>query len=128
MKLDLELLDVAKVVNFLDELSMKGLKGINRTKITRHLANTLQEESDNEKALRKEFKEDKERLEKELEEFYTQKVTVDESKFVVPLKMIKAKMKEITAEDSDFELKGNESLAATILYEAFALDEEAENE
>ena len=123
MKLELELLEVAKVVNFLDELPMKGLKGINRTKVTRHLANVLQEESDNEKALREEFKDNKEKLEKELNEFYEQKVIVDESKFLIPLKAIKAKIKEITADDSDFEFKGNNSLAATILYEAFELDE-----
>lgn len=123
MKLELELLDVAKVVNFLDEVPMKGLKGINRTKVTRHLANVLQEESDNEKALRKEFKDSKERLEKELDEFYEQKVIVDESKFLIPLKAIKTKIKEITADDSEFEFKGNNSLAATILYEAFELDQ-----
>lgn len=124
MKLELELLDVPKVVNFLDGLSMKGLKGINRTKLTMHLANVLQEESENEKALREEFKDDKERLQDEMEEFYKQKIIVDESKFLIPLKTVKAKIKEITSDDSDFEFSGNDSIAATILYEAFDLDDE----
>ncbi len=124
MKLELELLDIPKVVNFLDSLSMKGMKGINRTKLTRHLAGVLQEEADNEKELRKEFQDDKERLQDELNEFYEQKVIVDESKFLVPIKTVRAKIKEITSDDSNFEFKGNDSIAATILYEAFNLDNE----
>lgn len=124
MKLELELLEVPKVVNFLDGLSMKGMKGINRTKLTRHLAGVLQEEADNEKELRKEFKDDKNRLQDELNEFYEQKVIVDESKFLVPIKTVRAKIKEITSDDSNFEFKGNDSIAATILYEAFNLDNE----
>lgn len=128
MKLEIELAEVPRIVNFLDQLTFKGLQGINRTKLTRHLATVIQEESENEKDLRKELKDEPETLKKELKAFYSQKVIVDESKFLIPLQTVKKKIKEITSEESTFEFSGDDSVAATILYEAFNLDGSAGKE
>jgi|SRR5699024_2213262 len=124
MKLEIELKEVSNVVNFLDGLTLAGLKGINRTKLTRHLVTILQEEAENEKALQKESKDKpKQWLEKELKDFYSQKIVVEGGKFLKPLEVIKAKIKEITSEESTYEFQGNDSAAAFVLYEAFNLGE-----
>ena len=73
------------------------------------------------KTIREDFKDDKDQLEKELKAYFDETVVVEGGNFLKPLKVIEAKIKELTAEDSEQEFSGNDAYALSVLYEAFNL-------
>lgn len=115
-KLEIEYMQIARVINFLDELSFKGIRSINRTKITRYLASRLQEIADGEKVIREDFKDDPRRMGEELSEYFQQTIVVEGAEYEKPIEHIAEKVKELTAEDSDAEFSGNDAYALSVLY------------
>lgn len=124
MKIEIRNIDIAKVVSFLENTSFKGLKSVNRSKVTNYLSEQLQDVIEGEKTIRNDFKDDKEKLEKELKAYFDETVVVDGSNFLKPLNVIKAKIKELTSEECEQEFSGNDAYALSVLYEAFELGNE----
>lgn len=121
MKIEIENINIAKVINFLDSLPLKGLKSIHRTNLSRQLNDKLQVVAENEKQLMEELKEDKEKLKEELEKFYKEKVVIDGGDSQAMLQSVKTVIKDITAEDSEREFSNDDAYAVAALYEAFGL-------
>lgn len=69
MKIEIENSNLVRVINFLDSLSLKGMKSIHRTNLSRKLMEKLKTVGDNEKQLREELKDEPEKLKEELEKF-----------------------------------------------------------
>ena len=107
--------------HFLEETNFVGLKSVNRSKVTNYLSEQLREVVEGEKTIREDFKDDKDQLEKELKAYFDETVVVEGGNFLKPLKVIEAKIKELTAEDSEQEFSGNDAYALSVLYEAFNL-------
>ncbi len=127
MELKIELKDVARVINFLDGLSVKGLKSIHRTNLSRVLGEKLNVASENEKQLREELKEDEENLLKELKDFMKQEVVIDSGDSQKWLLAVKAIIKDVV-EKEEVDFKENDAYAVAVLYEAFGLDDAKEVE
>src|SRR5690606_26333685 len=109
---------------FLENTSFKGLKSVNRSKVTNYLSEQLQDVIEGEKTIRNDFKDDKDKLEKELKAYFDETVVVEGSNFLKPLNVIKAKIKELTSEECEQEFSGNDAYALSVLYEAFELGNE----
>ena len=74
-----------------------------------------------EKTIRENFKDDKDKLEKELRRYFDQTVTVEGANFLLGLKAIENKIKELTSEECEQEFSGDDAYALSVLYEAFNL-------
>lgn len=124
MNLTVKNIEIQRIVAFLENIKFKGIGSIHRTKLTNHLGKKLNEISEGEKIIREDFKDDKEKLVKELTTYFEDTVTVGGDEFHKPLTTIKNKIKELTSEDSDVEFEGNEAYVLHLLYEAFDLEKE----
>jgi|SRR5690554_470908 len=121
MKLEIKNIDLGKVISFLERTNFKGLQSVNRSKVTNYLTEQLREVVEGEKTIREDFKNDKEQLEKELRKYFEQTVTVEGANFLPGLKAIENKIKELTSEECEQEFSNNDAHALFVLYEAFGL-------
>lgn len=121
MKLEIKNIDLGKVITFLEKTNFKGLQSVNRSKVTSYLTQQLQEVVEGEKTIREDFKDDHEKLEKELRTYFEQTVTVEGTNFLPGLTAIKNKIKELTNEESEHEFSQDDAHALFVLYEAFGL-------
>ncbi|MCM3396777.1 hypothetical protein M3638_02850 [Oceanobacillus profundus] len=128
MKLTIKIIQIARVVSFLENTDFKGLKSVNRSKVTNYLGQKLDEVAEGEKTILEDFKDDQEKREKELKAYYEETVVVEGSNYLKPLNIIKAKIKELTSEECEQEFSGNDAYALSVLYEAFGLDQEGGEE
>src|SRR5690625_1637666 len=126
MKLEIKNIDLGKVISFLEKTNFKGLQSVNRSKVTNYLTEQLREVVEGEKTIREDYKNDHEQLEKELQNYFDQTVTVEGANYLAGLKAIKNKIKELTSEDSEQEFSGDDAYALSVLYEAFELGCEEE--
>jgi len=126
MKLEIKNIDLGKVISFLEKTNFKGLQSVNRSKVTNYLTEQLREVVEGEKTIREDYKNDHEQLEKELQNYFDQTVTVEGANYLAGLKAIKNKIKELTSEDSEQEFSGDDAYALSVLYEAFELGGEEE--
>lgn len=124
MKIEIKNIDIGKVTSFLENEDFKGIKSINRSKVTNYLGEQLNEVVEGEKTIREDFKEDKDKLQKELKAYFDETVTVEGGKFLKPLNVIKAHIKKLASEECEREFSGNDAYALSVLYEAFNIDEE----
>lgn len=128
MKLEIKNIDLGKVISFLEKTNFKGLQSVNRSKVTNYLTEQLREVVEGEKTIRQDYKNDKEELEKELRKYFEQTVTVEGANYLAGLTAIKNKIKELTSEECEQEFSGDDAYALSVLYEAFELGgEENEN-
>src|SRR5690625_2633440 len=129
MKIEIKNIDIAKVINFLEQTNFKGIASINRSKVTNFLSLQLREVVEGERTIREDFKNDNDKIEIELGAYYDETVTDEGANFLKPLKVIEAKIKELTADDSEQEFSGDNAYALSVLYEAFNLggDSDADN-
>src|SRR5690625_4744884 len=125
MILKIKNIDLAKVIKFLEQTNFKGLQSVNRSKVTNYLTEQLREVVEGEEIIRKDYKNDKEQLEKELRKYFEQTVTVEGTNFLPGLKAIKNKIKELTSEECEHEFSQDDAHALFVLYEAFNLGGEA---
>lgn len=121
MKIEIKNIDIAKVINFLENENFKGLKSVMRSKVTNFLSEQLQEVVKGEKTIRNDFKDNPEKLEAELKAYFNETIVVGGDNFVKPLNVIKEKVKELTSEECEREFSGNDAYALSVLYEAFEL-------
>ena len=121
MKLEIRNIDLAKVISFLEQTNFKGLQSVNRSKVTNYLTEQLREVVEGEKTIREDYKNDKEQLEKELRKYFDQTVTVEGANYQAGLVAIKNKIKELTSEECEQEFSGDDAYALSVLYEAFNL-------
>lgn len=128
MRLEIKPMDVAKVIEFLKELNIKGLAGIHRSKIANHLTKKLEELIEGEKTIQEDFADDKEKLAEEMKLFLDEDIVISGDEFVKPLHSLKAQIKKIVLEE-ELEFSGEKADTLLFLYEAFDLDlENDENE
>ena len=121
MKLEIKNIDLGKVITFLEKTNFKGLQSVNRSKVTNYLTEQLREVVEGETTIREDYKDDHEKLEKELRAYFGQKVTVEGTNFLPGLTAIKNKIKELTSEECEQEFSNNDAHALFVLYEAFGL-------
>ena len=131
MRLEIENIKLVESINILDKLSLKGLKSIHRTRLSKQLQEKLQRLSEEEKELKKEhcnLDENGEPIvvdgqldikdialfKETMQEFYTEKVVIDGGDNQVVLKSVKASL-----EESEIEWEGKQAYAFADLYEAF---------
>ena len=121
MKLEIKNIDLGKVISFLENTNFKGLQSVNRSKVTNYLTEQLREVVEGEKTIREDYKNDQEQLEKELRKYFEQTVTVEGANYQAGLVAIKNKIKELTSEECEQEFSNNDAHALFVLYEAFGL-------
>ena len=128
MKLEIKPMDVAKVIEFLKELNIKGLAGIHRSKVANFLTKKLEELIEGEKTIQKDFADDKEKLAEEMKLFLDEDIVISGDEFAKPLHSLKAQIKKIVLEE-ELEFNGEKADTLLFLYEAFELDlDNKENE
>lgn len=122
MKLEIKNIDLSRVINFLTKTNFKGLQSVNRSKVTNYLTEQLQEVAEGERAIRDDGK-DKPRiwLDKELQDYFNQTVTVEGANYQAGLNAIKNKITELTSDESEHEFNQDDAHALFVLYEAFGL-------
>lgn len=125
MRLEIEPMEVASVIEFLKELNIKGLAGIHRSKIANYLTKKLEELIENEKTIQEDFADDKEKLAEEMRQFLNEDIVVSGDEFVKSLHSLKAQIKKIVLEE-ELEFSGEKADTLLFLYEAFDLDLENE--
>jgi len=130
MKLSIENMKLTGAINILNEIPLRGLKSIHRSRLNEQLQEHLKRVADEEKALKKEYStldEDGEPIIKDnkydikdldafkaaMKEFYDEKVVIDSGDLQVTLKSVKQSL-----EDSEMELKGESAFWFADLYEA----------
>lgn len=125
MKLEIKPMEVAKVIEFLKELNIKGLAGIHRSKVANFLTKKLEELIEGEKTIQEDFADDKEKLAEEMKQFLNEDIVVSGDEFVKSLHSLKAQIKKIVLEE-ELEFSGEKADTLLFLYEAFDLDLENE--
>lgn len=125
MKLEIKPMEVAKVIEFLKELNIKGLAGIHRSKIANFLTKKLEELIEGEKTIQEDFADDKEKLAEEMKEFLNEDIVISGDEFVKSLHSLKSQIKRIVLEE-ELEFSGEKADTLLFLYEAFDLDLENE--
>ena len=125
MKIEIRNIDLERVVVFLEKEDFKGLKSIQRSTITNYLGKHLEKVVEGERTIRKDFKDDREKLEKELKAYFEEKVVVEGGNMLKPLKVIEAHIKELASEECERDFSGNDAYALSVLYNAFKLGGEA---
>ncbi|MEK3909630.1 hypothetical protein [Oceanobacillus sp. FSL W7-1309] len=121
MNLEIRNIDIQRVVVFLEQMEFKGLKSVNRSKVTNYLGEKLNDVAEGEKTIREDFKDDKDKLEKELKAYFDETVVVEGSNMLRPLNVVKSKIKELASEECEQEFSGNDAYALSVLYDAFEL-------
>ncbi len=126
MKIEIKNINLDRVIIFLENENFKGLKSVMRSKFTNYLSEHLQEVIAGEKTIREDFKDDKEKLEKELKAYFDETVIVEGGNMLKPLNIVKQKIKELTSEECEQEFSGNDAYALSVLYDAFELGGEGQ--
>ena len=125
MKIEIRNIDLSKVITFLENENFKGLKSVNRSKVTNYLREQLETVVEGEKTIRKDGKDKPEQwLDQELKAYFDETVTVEGGNFIKPLNVVKAKIKELASEECEQEFSGDDAYALSVLYDAFQIDEE----
>lgn len=130
MKIEIRNIDIGKVIGFLEKEEFKGLKSIMRSKVTNFLSKELENVVTGEKTIREDLKDDKEKLQQELKEYFEATVTVEGGNMVKPLNVVKAHIKTLTSEECERSFKDEAAYALSVLYDAFNLggeDDESDN-
>ena len=129
MKLSIRNIDLSKVISFLEKENFKGSKSVNRSKLTNFLREELEVVVDGERTIRKDG-EDKpvQWLEQELKAYFDETITVEGSNMLKPLNIVKAKIKELSSEECEQEFSGDDAYALSVLYDAFKLEGEDNDE
>lgn len=124
MKIKIRNIDLEKVIIFLENENFKGLKSVNRSKLTNYLSEQLETVVAGERTIREDGKDKpKQWLEQELKAYFDETVTVEGSNMLKPLNVVKAKIKELTSEECEQEFSGDDAYALSVLYDTFNLDE-----
>ena len=123
MKIEIRNIDLEKVIIFLENENFKGLKSVNRSKLTNYLSEQLETVVAGERTIREDGKDKpKQWLEKELKAYFDETVTVEGSNMLKPLNVVKAKIKELASEECEQEFSGDDAYALSVLYDAFNLE------
>lgn len=126
MKIEIENGEIINVINFLDKLNLKGLKGIHRTKLSKTLIEKAQEVQENRKKIAEDFKEDNKKRKEEIDSYHKEKAVVDGGDFQIMLQSVKSTIKEIVSNEEDGpEFEGADAYGLFTLYEAFEIGGEA---
>lgn len=121
--MEIKYIDLQKVIIFLQDLNFKGISSIHRTQVTNKMGKKLEEVSKGEKTIRKDFKDDIDKLDSELEAYFKETYSLKGDELFKPLNTIKEKIKSLVAEDSEEEFSGESAYVLNILYEQFNLEE-----
>lgn len=113
--------DLVHVINFLDGLSVKGLKSIHRTNISGKLKGKLDAFSSGQKQLQKEYKDDAEGHQEEFKKLLEQANTIDDTDSKVEIESLKSVIKPLVAEDSEHEFSDGDAIGLAAVYEALNL-------
>ncbi|MEK4924103.1 hypothetical protein MKX78_19535 [Cytobacillus sp. FSL R5-0569] len=125
--------DLVHVINFLDGLTVKGLKSIHRTSISEKLKSKLETFSKAQKQLQEEFQKDtgtkkgewhQEEYKKLLEQFNS----IDDTDSKVEISSLKSVINPLVAEDSEHEFKDGDAIGVAALYTALELGKENNTE
>lgn len=113
--------DLVNVINFLDGLSVKGLKSIHRTGISNKLKEKLDVFAKGQEQLREEFKDDAKGHQEEFRKLLEQYNTIDDTDSKVEIESLKSIIKPLVAEDSEYEFADGDAVGVAALYEALNL-------
>lgn len=113
--------DLVHVINFLDGLSIKGLKSIHRTNISNKLKEKLDVFTKAQKQLQDEYKDDSKGHQKEFKKLLEQYNTIDDTDSKVEVTSVKSVIKPLVAEDSEHEFKDGDAIGVAALYVALNL-------
>lgn len=136
MRLEIENIKISDSINILNKLPLKGLKSIHRTRLANKLIEKLQRVADEEKKLKEEYSnkdkdgkavikdgkydiKDLDEFQKVIEEFYKEKVVIDDGDSQVMLRSVKQSL-----EECEIEWEGKEAYDYAALYEGFKGGEE----
>lgn len=140
MHLEIENIRLADSISVLEKLSLKGLKSIHRTRLTKTLTEKLQRVAEEEKELKKEHSnldddgepiikdgkydiKDMDSFNRDIQDFYSEKVIINDDHLQQSLKSVKQSL-----EESEIEWEGKEAYAYADLYEGFKGDKEDNEE
>lgn len=126
MRVEFKVIDLPKVAKFIENLSLKGMQSINRSRLLRKMNEELEIIIEGEKSILKDFKDDDEKRSEELKEYYESTVVISGEEFIKPLQTIKNKVKEYTKDDSTREFSGEEAHVLAVLYDALNVGGEEE--
>lgn len=128
MKLEIEYRELANCIHVLDKLTLKGLKSIHRTRLSKDLTEILQRAGEEQLEIQKEYFEldeegnpivddehckDREEYLKTMSDFTSEKAVIDSGDSQVTLESVKKSM-----EDSEESWEGQEAYAFEYLYTA----------
>lgn len=125
--MEIKHIDLQKVIIFLQDLKMKGIKSIHRTKITNYLSEKLDEVAKGEETIREDYKDNKEVRIKELDSYFNETTVVSGDEFYKSLSVLKDKIREMISDDSEEEFSGEEAYILNILYEQLDLEKEMDS-
>jgi t-SNARE complex subunit (syntaxin) len=118
--------DLVHVINFLDSLSVKGLKSIHRTSISNRLKEKLESFSSAQQQLQEEFKKDPKNLQSEFKQLLEQYNTIDDTNSKIEIESLRSVIKPLVAEDSDHEFKDGDAVGLAAIYVTLNLGSEKE--
>ena len=113
--------DLVHVINFLDGLSIKGLKSIHRSNISNKLKQKLENFSNAQRQLQNEFKNDSNGHQEEFKKLLEQNNTIDDTDSKVEIESLKSVLKPLVTEDSDHEFKDGDAIGVAVLYKSLNL-------
>ena len=113
--------DLVHVINFLDGLSVKGLKSIHRTNISSKLKSKLDALSKAQQQLQDEYKDDAKGRQEEFGKLLEQCNTIDDTDSKVEITSVKSIIKPLVADDSEYEFADGDAIGVATLYEALNL-------
>lgn len=116
--------DLVHVINFLDGLSIKGLKSIHRTSISAKLKEKLDVFTKAQKQLQDEYKDDSKGLQEEFKKLLEQYNTIDDTDSKVEISSLESVVKPLVAEDSEHEFKDEDAIGLYALYIALDLGDD----
>ncbi|PWU68322.1 DUF1617 family protein [Gracilibacillus dipsosauri] len=138
MKLAIENIKLSGVISVLDQLELKGLQSVHRTRLAKQLIEKLKQAAEEEKKLKESYAikdeedqpiiedgkykfedGDEEKLKRDLEHFHKETVVIESGDFPTYLKSVKKAL-----EDSQVEWQGQQAYDYAYLYEAFEGGEE----
>lgn len=113
--------DLIHVINFLDGLTIKGLKSIHRTNISNRLKQKLDVFFSAQQQLRDEFKDDGKGHQEEFKKLLESVVTIDDTDSKVEIQSVKSVIKPLVAEDSEHEFSDGDAIGLAAVYESLKI-------
>lgn len=113
--------DLVNVINFLDGLSIKGLKSIHRTSISNKLKEKLDSFAKAQDQLKEEYKDDRKSHQDEFKKLLEQVNTIDDTDSKVEINSLKSVIKPLVSEDSEHEFSDGDAIGVAALYESLNL-------